>query len=197
MGGAVNLTNTVLVRTEKVGGDTMLANMYRFVRAAQKSKPSIQRVADYAASIFVPVNVVYAVCVLFGWSLLGLLDIYPAEWRPHHDHHHFQGPLSFARSFFLSTLVVACPCAMGLSTPTAVMVGTGVGALRGVLIKGGEAIERTGKVQTVLFDKTGTLTLGKMRVAQKEDERKDSFKKNLRIRSLQTLFRRASCLQIP
>ena len=163
IGGTVNLTHTIRVRAERVGEGTVIANMYRIVRAAQNSKPSVQRVADQAAGIFVPIVVSYSFLVFLAWTVLGELRMYASFWRPDH-----QGSLSFAFSFFLATVIVACPCAMGLATPTAVMVGTGVGASRGILFKGADAIERAKSVSAVLFDKTGTLTQGKMRVVEME-----------------------------
>ena len=163
IGGTMNLTAAIVVEAQKVGEDTMLANMFRIVRHAQATKPAIQRVADRAASVFVPVVVTYAVLVFAVWAIVGEAKAYPAEWRGAEE-----GPLVFAFSFFLATIVVACPCALGLATPTAVMVGTGIGAKNGVLIKTGESLERAPKVTCVLFDKTGTLTLGRFVVPRCE-----------------------------
>ena len=131
----------------KVGKDTALAQIIRLVQEAQGSKAPIQRMADLVAAYFVPSVLGIAVLTFFIW--------------------HFLGPsasFTFALLNFIAVLIIACPCAMGLATPTAIMVGTGKGAEYGVLIKGGESLETLHKIDTIVFDKTGTLTKGEPRV---------------------------------
>jgi Cu+-exporting ATPase len=163
IGGTMNLTAAIIVEARKVGGDTMLAHMARIVRQAQSTKPQIQRVADKAASVFVPAVVTFAVLVFLVWLIIGQENLYPSAWRGANE-----PPAVFAFSFFLATVVVACPCALGLATPTAVMVGTGIGARCGVLIKTGESLETAPQIDCILFDKTGTLTKGEFHVARLE-----------------------------
>lgn len=146
-GATINQTGALNVRANRVGSDTALAQIIRLVEEAQGSKAPIQRVADRVASVFVPVVLGIAVLTFLLWSYL------PAE-----------PSLSRAILNFVSVLIIACPCAMGLATPTAVMVGTGAAAEKGILIKGGEVLENVCKVNTVVFDKTGTLTEGKPQV---------------------------------
>jgi Cu+-exporting ATPase len=143
----INRTGSFTFRATRIGAETALAQIIRLVEEAQGSKAPIQRLADKVASIFVP--------VVFG---IGLLTF--AVW-------YFLVPdpvFSRALLNFISVLVIACPCALGLATPTAVMVGTGLGAENGILIKGGESLENAYRLQTVVFDKTGTLTRGEPEV---------------------------------
>ena len=143
VGGAVNAGGRLLVRATRVGADAQLARMAQLVRRAQQGKASAQRIADRIASVFVPVVLLLAAATLAGWLLLG----FPAE---------------SAVTAAVAVLVVACPCALGLATPTALLVGSGRGAQLGVFIKGPTALEATRTVDTVLLDKTGTLTEGRM-----------------------------------
>ncbi len=145
IGATVNQKGLLRVRANRVGRDTVLAQIVRMVEQAQGSKAPIQRLADTISGIFVPVVILIAVLSFVGWLLTG---------------HDFQAALLPA----VAVLVVACPCALGLATPTAIMVGTGVGAKKGILIKGGESLERSRKIQAVILDKTGTLTKGKPEV---------------------------------
>ncbi|MBN9391066.1 MAG: copper-translocating P-type ATPase [Chloroflexi bacterium] len=145
IGATVNQKGLLRVRANRVGRDTVLAQIIRLVEQAQGSKAPIQRLADTISGIFVPVVILIAVLSFVGWLLTG---------------HNFQAALLPA----VAVLVVACPCALGLATPTAIMVGTGVGAKKGILIKGGESLERSRKIQAVILDKTGTLTKGKPEV---------------------------------
>ncbi|SHJ42810.1 heavy metal translocating P-type ATPase [Parasporobacterium paucivorans] len=138
---SVNKNGTILLKASRVGEDTALAQIIRLVEDAQGTKAPIAKMADVVSGYFVPVVVVIAVLVFFAWFLTG---------------HSF----AFALKIFVSVLVIACPCALGLATPTAIMVGTGKGAEYGILIKGGEALEITHKVGTVILDKTGTITEG-------------------------------------
>ncbi len=144
IGATINKTGSFTFEATKVGRDTMLAQIIRMVQEAQGSKAPIQRLADYISSIFVP-TVISIGLVTFGvWYLFG-----PAETR-----------FTFALVNFIAVLIIACPCAMGLATPTAIMVGTGKGAEQGILFKNAESLERAQKIDTIVLDKTGTLTRG-------------------------------------
>ena len=145
--GTVNRIAPVLLRATRVGDDTTLARIVRLVEEAQGGKAPLQALADRVAGRFVPAVLAIAVVAAGMWLFLG-----PAP------------PLRYALISFVSVLIIACPCAMGLATPTAIMVGTGTGARRGILIRGGEALERVGRLTTVVLDKTGTLTRGEPRV---------------------------------
>nr|CCC94738.1 putative copper-transporting ATPase-like protein [Trypanosoma congolense IL3000] len=157
VGGTTNITSMMVVEATKVGEETVLSQLLRVIREAQGTKPAIQRIADRVASKFVPVVIVFSVLVLIVWVLLGVFDLYPRKWR---------GPgesvLVFAFDFFIATVVAACPCALGLATPTAIMVGTGVGARIGILVKSSVILERMRRTRCVVFDKTGTITTGNL-----------------------------------
>ncbi|MGB9686054.1 MAG: heavy metal translocating P-type ATPase [Rectinema subterraneum] len=140
--GTINLNGSLVMIAEKVGEDTALAKIIRLVEEAQSSKAPIARLADQVSAVFVPVVMGIALIAAFGWLIAG-------------------HTITFALTVFVSVLTIACPCALGLATPTAVMVGTGKGAELGILIKSGEALETVHKIHTVLFDKTGTITKGK------------------------------------
>ena len=142
-GGTVNRTGSFRFRAEKVGRDTLLAHIIRVVREAQAAKAPIQRLADRVAGVFVPIVLVVAALTFTVWLIFGP-----------------EPALTRALMNAIAVLIIACPCAMGLATPTAILVGTGVGARRGILIKGGPALERAHQLTTVVFDKTGTLTRG-------------------------------------
>ena len=142
VGATLNKNGFVKYRSEKVGEDTALARIIKFVEEAQGSKAPIARLADIIAAYFVPTVLALAVLACVGWAIAGK----DAE---------------FCVTILISVLVIACPCALGLATPTAIMVGTGKGAENGILIKGGQPLEQACKVTTVVFDKTGTLTAGK------------------------------------
>ncbi|MBK7460122.1 MAG: copper-translocating P-type ATPase [Betaproteobacteria bacterium] len=141
-GGAINADGVLTVRTLAVGAETTLARIIRMVESAQAAKAPIQRIVDRVSAVFVPVVLVIALLTLGGWLLAG------SGWEP-------------AIINAVSVLVIACPCALGLATPTAIMVGTGVAARHGILIKDAEALEVAHAVTTVVFDKTGTLTEGR------------------------------------
>ncbi|GAA1297733.1 heavy metal translocating P-type ATPase [Pseudonocardia xinjiangensis] len=145
-GGAVNSGGRLVLRATRVGADTQLARMARLVQRAQEGKAGAQRLADRVAGVFVPAVLVLAVLTLVGWLVSG-------------------HPAGQAVTAAVAVLVVACPCALGLATPTAVLVGTGRGAQLGVFIKGPRALEATRAVDTIVLDKTGTLTEGRMRLA--------------------------------
>jgi Cu+-exporting ATPase len=148
IGATRNTTGTFVMRATRVGRDTALARIVELVQQAQGSKAPIQRLADRVAEVFVPIVLVVAAATFLIWFVAG------PEPR-----------LTLALTAFISVVVIACPCAMGLATPTAIMVGTGRGAEAGILIRGGEALETAHRVTTVIFDKTGTLTLGRPTVA--------------------------------
>jgi Cu+-exporting ATPase len=143
IGATVNGSGTLVVRATHVGRDAVLGQIVRMVREAQGTKAPIQRVADRVIDWFVPLVIVLATATFAAWWLIGP-----------------EPQLTHALVSAISVLIIACPCAMGLATPTAVMVGTGRAADAGVLIRGGEALEAAGEVDVVIFDKTGTLTVG-------------------------------------
>ncbi len=143
VGGTLNKNGVLHVRATKVGSDTTLSRIIKMVQNAQGSKAPIANMADRISLYFVPIVMAIAVISGFSWYFIG-----GAEF-------------TFALRIFIAVMVIACPCAMGLATPTSIMVGTGRGAQLGVLVKNGEALEMGQKVQTVVFDKTGTLTYGK------------------------------------
>jgi cation-transporting ATPase V/Cu+-exporting ATPase len=145
IGGTLNQDGTLTIEATKVGGDTLLAQIVRLVEEAQGSKAPIQRLADRVAAVFVPLVLGVAAATFAGWILTG------------HD-------VGEALIPAVAVLIVACPCAMGLATPAAIMVGTGRAAQLGILIRNGEVLERSRTIDTVVFDKTGTITLGRMRV---------------------------------
>lgn len=146
-GATVNTDGLLTVRATAVGADTALAQIVRLVEQAQRGKAPVQRLADRVSSVFVPAVIVVAVATFAGWTLLAGNPI---------------GGMTAA----VAVLIIACPCALGLATPTAIMVGTGRGADLGILVKGGEVLEASKKIDTVVFDKTGTLTRAQMRVTE-------------------------------
>ena len=147
IGATLNRTGSFRFRATKVGRDTALAQIVRLVEEAQGSKAPIQRLADYVASIFVPVVFAVAVITFLVWFFVGPQPVF-----------------TLAMLAFVSVVIIACPCAMGLATPTAIVVGTGKGAENGILIRSGEALESGHKLDVVVLDKTGTLTQGKPEV---------------------------------
>ena len=142
IGASINKTGFIKYKATKVGKDTALSQIIKLVEDAQGSKAPIAKMADIIASYFVPIVIGLAILSSIGWLIAGEDGV-------------------FALTIFISVLVIACPCALGLATPTAIMVGTGKGAEYGVLIKGGEALEVTHQIDTIVFDKTGTITEGK------------------------------------
>ena len=145
LGGAVNTFGRILLRASRVGADTQLARMARMVSDAQSGKASIQRLADRVSAVFVPVVLVIAAVTLAGWLLTG-----------------HSAAMAFTAA--VAVLIIACPCALGLATPTAILVGTGRGAQLGVLIKKPQVLETVRGIDTVVLDKTGTVTTGQMNV---------------------------------
>jgi P-type Cu+ transporter len=148
IGGTVNGTGSFVMRAERVGSETTLAQIVKMVSDAQRSRAPVQRLADRVAGYFVPAVVLIAVLTFIAWALFGP-----------------QPKMAHALLSAVAVLIIACPCALGLATPMAIMVGTGRGAVAGVLIKNAEALEILEKVDTLVVDKTGTLTEGKPRVA--------------------------------
>ena len=142
VGGTINRNGVLRFKAQRVGKDTVLSQIIKLVREAQGSRPPIQKIADKAVSYFIPIVLSIAVLSFLGWYLLA------------------GSSLLFALTTLISILVIACPCALGLASPTAVTVGIGRGAELGILIKNGEALEKAQKINTVVFDKTGTLTKG-------------------------------------
>ncbi len=147
IGATINLTGFLTVRATKVGRDTALAQIVQLVREAQGRKAPVQRLADLISAYFVPAVMAVALVTFLAWFFLGP--------RP---------ALTLALLNAVSVLIIACPCALGLATPTAIMVGTGRGAEQGVLVRGGETLELAHRLRTVVFDKTGTLTAGRPQV---------------------------------
>jgi len=143
VGGCVNAGGRLVVRATRVGADTQLAQMARLVTEAQAGKAPVQRLADRISAVFVPVVIAVAVATLVAWAAAGQ-------------------PAGAAFAAAVAVLIVACPCAMGLATPTAILVGTGRGAQLGIVIKGPEVLESTRTVDTIVLDKTGTITTGRM-----------------------------------
>ncbi len=141
-GGSLNLSGVLTIKVTRVGKDTTLAKIISFVEEAQSKKAPISATADKVSGIFVPAVMIIAFASAIVWLII-------------------RQDISFAIKIFTSVLVISCPCALGLATPTAIMVGTGLGATNGILIKNGEALETTHKVKAVVFDKTGTVTYGK------------------------------------
>ncbi len=141
IGASVNLTGQIHVRADAIGSDSVLSQMVRMVRQAQGSRAPVQNLVDTIAAVFVPVIIVIAMVTFIGWWMAG-------------------AGLTQALMYAVAVLVIACPCALGLATPTAIMVASGVGARRGILVKGAAALERLAAVSIMAFDKTGTLTVG-------------------------------------
>lgn len=145
IGGSINISGVIYVKVTNIGEDTALAKIIKFVEDAQNKKAPISKTADKVAGVFVPAVIIIAVLAAAAWLIAGK-------------------EISFVLKVFTGVLVIACPCALGLATPTAIMVGTGLGASNGILIRNGEILEITHKVKAVIFDKTGTVTVGKAAV---------------------------------
>jgi len=147
--GTININGAFNFKVTEAGDNTVLAQIIRLVEQAQSSKPPIQKMVDKIASVFVPVVVLFAIAIFVVWLLIG-------------------GDNSFSTALinFVAVLIIACPCALGLATPTAIIVGSGLGASNGILIRNGESLELAQKITTIIFDKTGTLTEGKPAVTE-------------------------------
>ena len=155
IGATVNQTGLIHIMTEKIGKETLLFQIIDFVKQAQSRKAAKQQLADKISNYFVPAVIVIAVSAFLYWFFIGT-QVYPALQVTQ---------LETSLQVFTSIVVIACPCALGLAIPTAVMVGTGKGAESGLLIKGGDSLESINTINTVVFDKTGTLTIGKPKVS--------------------------------
>ena len=157
VGAGINTSGRLVVQATRVGVDTHLARIAALVEDAQAKKAPVQRLADRISAIFVPIVIVLALATVVGWSITG-------------------ADLAFAFTAGVSVLIIACPCALGLATPTALLVGTGRGAQMGIVIRGPEILESTRKIDTIVLDKTGTLTLGRMSVVDVliDDNRPDT-----------------------
>ena len=162
IGATINKTGTFQFEATKVGKDTVLAQIIRLVQEAQGSKPPIARMVDVIASYFVPVVICIAIITFIVWYLFG----------PH-------PALTYAFLNFVAVLIIACPCALGLATPTSIMVGTGKGAENGIFIRGAEALETAHQLNTIVLDKTGTLTKGEPSVTDIIESEKFSKKEIL------------------
>jgi Cu+-exporting ATPase len=149
MGGTINKNGSFNFKVKKVGDNSVLGQIIKLVKNAQSTKPPIQKLVDKIASVFVPIVIVIALITFISWLIFSPINSF-----------------SIALINFVAVLIIACPCALGLATPTAIMVGTGLGASNGILIRNGESIELAHKIDTVVIDKTGTITEGKPVVSQ-------------------------------
>ena len=147
IGGTINKTGSFELEVNALGDNSILGQIIKMVEEAQGSKAPIQKLADKIAAVFVPVIILIAITTFFGWLFLST------------------GGLNTALINFVAVLIIACPCALGLATPTAIIVGTGKGAQSGILIKNAESLELSNKIDTIIFDKTGTITTGKLKVS--------------------------------
>ena len=187
IGATINKTGTFTYKATKVGQETMLAQIIKLVTEAQASKAPIQRIADLISSYFVPIVIIVAITTFVVWYVFG-----PAP------------AFLFAMLNMVAVLIIACPCAMGLATPTAIMVGTGIGAEHGILIKDAESLETAHKINTVIFDKTGTLTKGKPEVTDvilgseatpESNKDKDSGQARMTMKDQNDVLRMAASLE--
>ncbi|KAL8244899.1 hypothetical protein R6Q59_011157 [Mikania micrantha] len=156
IGGTVNENGVLHIKATRVGSESALSQIVQLVESAQMAKAPVQKFADRISRFFVPLVIIFSLSTWLAWFVAGKLGGYPKSWIPSS-----MDSFQLALQFGISVMVIACPCALGLATPTAVMVGTGVGASQGVLIKGGHALESAHKVDCIVFDKTGTLTAGR------------------------------------
>jgi Cu+-exporting ATPase len=147
IGGSINKTGSFEYQVTAIGDNSILGQIIKMVEEAQGSKDPIQKLADKIAAVFVPVIIVIAIITFVGWLFFGTTGF------------------STALINFIAVLIIACPCALGLATPTAIIVGTGKGAQKGILIKNAESLELAHKLDTIIFDKTGTITTGKPKVS--------------------------------
>eukprot|EP01083_Nonionella_stella_P063993 166388_1 len=166
IGATVNLSNTIYIRVNKIGNETVLSKIITLVENAQSSRAPIQKLADRIAGKFVPIVIAISVMVFVGWYIgfeTGAIHV-DRLFGLNSSQHGTHSSLYYSFLFAISVLVISCPCALGLATPTAVMVATGKAAELGILFKGGEPLEIAGQTNCIVFDKTGTLTQGKMQI---------------------------------
>ena len=156
IGATINKSGLLTIRATKVGKDTALSQIIQLVEAAQVSRAPIQRLADRVASVFVPAVILSAVGAAAYWYFLGFSALTSVLQT-----YHLDTPITASLFVFVAVIIIACPCALGIATPTAIMVGTGKGAENGLLIKGGEYLEKAQRLTAIVFDKTGTLTKGR------------------------------------
>ncbi len=156
VGGTLNADGVLIIKAERVGSDSALARIVQLVKNAQNSKAPIERIADQVSAVFVPIVLVIAVITLVAWVVIG------SSFLP------VSQAIAFGISCMIAVLVIACPCALGLATPTAIIVGVGRAAKQGILIKNAESLEQLQSVTSIVFDKTGTLTAGKPTVVSIE-----------------------------
>lgn len=181
IGATMNKSGSFIYKATKVGKDTMLSQIIKLVEEAQGSKAPIQRLADVVSSYFVPIVIMLAIATFVGWYVFGPP---PAG-----------GTFLHAILNMVAVLIIACPCAMGLATPTAIMVGTGKGAEHGILIKDAESLEKAHQITTVVFDKTGTLTNGKPVVTDIIISKLKSQNSNLQLKSENDILQIAASLE--
>jgi Cu+-exporting ATPase len=160
IGATINNNGLLKIQTTKIGADTALAQIIKLVEDAQASKAPIQRLADVVSGRFVPSVIIISIVTFLVWFSLFVSGVLPRSLITELN----MTPFVFSLKLMIAVLVIACPCALGLATPTAIMVGTGKGAEKGILIKNAEALEAAQKINALIFDKTGTLTKGKPRV---------------------------------
>eukprot|EP00604_Paraphysomonas_vestita_P002067 CAMPEP_0174820528 /NCGR_PEP_ID=MMETSP1107-20130205/4426_1 /TAXON_ID=36770 /ORGANISM="Paraphysomonas vestita, Strain GFlagA" /LENGTH=519 /DNA_ID=CAMNT_0016036059 /DNA_START=11 /DNA_END=1567 /DNA_ORIENTATION=- len=158
-GSTINQKGLIYIRVTSLGDETALSQIVKLIEMAQMNKAPIQAYADLVAGVFTPTVLCLSLITYLIWYLLAFYHVVPNSWLT--EAGYGNEPLLFALLFAISVVVISCPCALGLATPTAIMVGTSVGALNGVLIKGGPPFEVAHRVNTLIFDKTGTLTVGK------------------------------------
>jgi Cu+-exporting ATPase len=161
IGGTINQTGLLRMKATRVGADTGLAQIIKLIQDAQTSKAPIQNFADKVAGVFVPFVVAVAFVTFVIWLIISTEAGIPVQYQTPGT-----SPFLFSLLFCISVIVIACPCALGLATPTAIMVGTGIGAANGILIKGGAVLEIAHKISAIIFDKTGTLTYGRPNVTE-------------------------------
>ncbi|HIK31787.1 MAG TPA: copper-translocating P-type ATPase [Oscillatoriales cyanobacterium M59_W2019_021] len=173
--GTLNQSGAIVIQTQRTGKDTTLAQIVELVRDAQTRKAPVQLLADTVAGYFTYGIMAIASCTFLFWYFIGsslwpevvtLAREFPAMGHAHMGMHHSSSALLLALKLTIDVLVIACPCALGLATPTAILVGTGIGAQRGLLIRGGDVLEKVHQLDTLVFDKTGTLTMGQPSITE-------------------------------